>query len=277
MSNALATILQSLPTTIDGGLDEDTLAVAGNAMNGNKRISIKGRVFRKYVGGKEQSVNTDNFMNVIFVKLAHDASRTFYSSGYKEGAKIAPVCWSSDSKTPNAEVKTPGGVSCSECPNSVKGSGQNGMGTACKLSWRTAVVLENDPGGDVYQLVLPATSSFGKEENGRWPFRPYVQMLANNNVSAGRVSTRMEFDINSPVPRVLFSPAKAVPAETVDVIKAQGKSVAAENAIKLTVFKVDNGDEEGDSPQPVRREAPTRAPAVPTGEVSDVIKKWAKK
>jgi hypothetical protein len=138
-------------------------------------------------------------------------------------------------------------------------------------------VLENDPGGDVYQLVLPATSSFGKEENGRWPFRPYVQMLANNNVSAGRVSTRMEFDINSPVPRVLFSPAKAVPAETVDVIKAQGKSVAAENAIKLTVFKVDNGDEEGDSPQPVRREAPTRAPAVPTGEVSDVIKKWAKK
>jgi hypothetical protein len=102
-------------------------------------------------------------------------------------------------------------------------------------------------------------------------------MLANNNVSAGRVSTRMEFDINSPVPRVLFSPAKAVPAETVDVIKAQGKSVAAENAIKLTVFKVDNGDEEGDSPQPVRREAPTRAPAVPTGEVSDVIKKWAKK
>ena len=76
MSNALATILQSLPTTIDGGLDEDTLAVAGNAMNGSKRISIKGRVFRKYVGGKEQSVNTDNFMNVIFVKLAHDASRT---------------------------------------------------------------------------------------------------------------------------------------------------------------------------------------------------------
>jgi hypothetical protein len=277
MSNQIATMLQSLQTTIEGGLDEDTLAVAGNSINGNKRISIKGRVFRKYVGGKEQSVNTDNFMNIVFVKMSHDASRTFYSSGYKEGVKIAPVCWSSDSKTPNAEVKTPGGPSCSECPNSVKGSGQNGMGTACKLSWRTAVVLENDPGGDVYQLVLPATSSFGKEENGRWPFRPYVQMLANNNVSAGRVSTRMEFDINSPVPRVLFSPAKAIPPEMVDTIKAQGKSAAAENAVKLTVFKVDNGDEEGDSPEPIRREAPNRAPAVPTGEVADVLKKWAKK
>ena len=36
-----------------GGLDEDTLAVAGGNRQGNKRISIKGGVFRKYAGGKE--------------------------------------------------------------------------------------------------------------------------------------------------------------------------------------------------------------------------------
>jgi len=34
------------------GLDDDTLAVAGGARQ-NKRISIKGGVFRKYAGGKE--------------------------------------------------------------------------------------------------------------------------------------------------------------------------------------------------------------------------------
>jgi len=33
-----------------GGLDEDTLAVAGGNRQGSKRISIKGSVFRKHAG-----------------------------------------------------------------------------------------------------------------------------------------------------------------------------------------------------------------------------------
>lgn len=277
MSNEIANIIQSLPSIVETGLDEDTLAVAGNAVMGNKRISIKGRVFRKIVSGKEQSVNTDNHMNVIFVKLSHDASRTFYSSTYKEGSKVSPVCWSADSKVPSPDVSNPCASSCSECPNSVKGSGQGGQGTACKLSWRTAVVLANDPEGDVYQLVLPATSAFGKEENGRWPFRPYIQMLANNNVSAGSVVTKMQFDINSPVPRLLFSPVEAVPPQYREAIKRQGKTPAAENAIKLTVYKADGGDE-GEAPpsEPVRREA-KRDDTQPVSDASEVIKRWAKK
>jgi hypothetical protein len=273
MSNELANIIQDLPSIVETGLDADTLAVAGGA-GGSKRISIKGRVFRKIVSGKEQSVNTENSMNVVFVKLAHDASRTFYASTWKEGTKTSPVCWSGDSKTPSPEVESPAASNCAECPNSVKGSGQGGMGTACKLSWRTAVVLANDPEGDVYQLVLPATSTFGKEENGRWPFRPYVQMLAANNVSAGSVVTKMQFDINSPVPRLLFSPVEAVRPELREAVKRQGKTPAAENAIKLTVFKADEG-EEGDAP-PVRREAARPADTQAVSDTSEVIKKWAK-
>jgi hypothetical protein len=277
MSNDLANIIQSLPSIVETGLDADTLAVAGGAIQGNKRISIKGRVFRKIVSGKEQSVNTDNHMNVIFVKLAHDASRTFYSSTYKEGSKTAPVCWSADSKVPSAEVPSPCASSCSECPNSVKGSGQGGQGTACKLSWRTAVVLANDPEGDVYQLVLPATSAFGKEENGRWPFRPYIQMLANNNVSAGSVVTKMQFDINAPVPRLLFSPVEAVAPQFREGVKRQGKTPAAENAVKLTVYKTDGGDE-GEAPanEPVKREA-RREETQPVADATEVIKRWTKK
>jgi len=214
MSNELAV----LGNLVELGLDEDTLAVAGGATKGSKRISIEGRVFRKIVAGKEQSVNTDISMNIIFVKMAHEASRTFYSQTYKKGVKISPTCWSNDSKTPDEDVKEPCAPTCATCPNSVKGSGQGGTGAACRLSWRTAVVLPNDPGGDVYQLVLPATSAFGKEENGRWPFRPYVQMLANNNVSAGRVVTKMEFDTNSSTPKLLFSPQAAVPPESRDIV-----------------------------------------------------------
>lgn len=281
MSNQLATMFQG-SDLIELGLDEDTLAVAGNATKGNKRISIEGRVFRKIVGGKEQSVNTDNYMNVIVVKMAHDASRTYYSSSYKKGVKLSPACWSNDSKVPDAEVRAPYAETCSTCPNSVKGSGQGGTGTACRLSWRTAVVLPNDPSGDVYQLVLPATSSFGKEEGGKWPFRPYIQMLANNNVSAGRVVTKMQFDINSPVPRLLFSPVSAVPPDMRDAVIQQGKTPAAENAVRLTVYKTDATEEVEPPSQPDAISEPTkRQTAKPAGaaadDVNDIVKKWTKK
>jgi len=274
MSNDLATIL-GVNNLVELGLDEDTKAVAGGATSGNVRISIEGRVFRKIVGGKEVSVNGDSSMNVIIVKMAHDASRTYYASAYKKGVKLSPACWSNDSKTPDAEVEAPQASTCAECPQSVKGSGQGGMGTACRLSWRTAVVLPNDPAGHVHQLVLPATSTFGKEENGRWPFRPYVQMLANNNVSAGKVITKMEFDINSSVPRLLFSPVGAVPEEHRNILLVQSKSPASENAIKLTVYKTDSQGVEPEA-EPTKREV-KKPTAEKVEEVSDIVKKWTKK
>jgi hypothetical protein len=268
-----------------GGLDEDTLAVAGGNRQGNKRLSIKGSVFRKYAGGKEIGAIEDRFMNVIIVKMAHKASRMFYDKGYKEGEKVSPACWSSDSEKPDAEVKIPAASSCVSCPNSAKGSGDNGVGAKCKLSWRTAVVLPNDPAGDVMQLVLPATSAFGKEDNGRWPFRPYIQHLASHNVSAGRVITKMAFDTKAPTPKVLFAPVGAVPDEDLEIIARQAKSPAAEAAIKLNVYQVDSsgdadvavaGLEVEVEAAPVKRESKAAA-GEKASDVSDVVKKWSKK
>ena len=294
MSNDIVAVDLNALAIATGGLDEDTLAVAGGARQGNKRISIKGGVFRKYVGGKEVGTIEDRHMNVIIVKMAHHASRMYYDKGYKEGEKVSPACWSSDSQTPDEGVKNPPASTCTTCPNSVKGSGENGLGTKCKLSWRTAVVLPNDPGGDVMQLVLPATSAFGKEDNGRWPFRPYVQHLASHNVSAGRIITRMAFDTKSPTPKVLFSPAGAVPQEDLAIIAQQAKSQAAENAIKLNVFQTDAtadggvdftpaqpapvavGGVEASVAEPVLRESKTTAGEA-AADVSAVVKKWAKK
>ena len=269
-----------------GGLDEDTLAVAGGNRQGNKRLSIKGSVFRKYAGGKEIGAIEDRFMNVIIVKMAHKASRMYYDQGYREGEKVSPACWSSDSEIPDADVKTPVASSCNSCPNSAKGSGDNGIGAKCKLSWRTAVVLPNDPAGDVMQLVLPATSAFGKEDNGRWPFRPYIQHLASHNVSAGRVVTKMAFDTKSPTPKVLFAPVGAVPDADLEIIARQAKSPAAEAAIKLNVFQSDStGDvevavasvsAEVEVEEPKKRESKAAA-GEKASDVSDIVKKWSKK
>lgn len=281
MSNEIIASLKSELALIKG-VDDDTRAVAGGGGgNALKRISIKGGVFRKYAGGKEIGAIEDRHMNVIFVKMSHTPSRTFYTGAYKEGEKIAPVCWSSDSKVPDAEVKNPQSSKCETCQWSVKGSGQGGSGTACRLSWRTAVVLPQDPGGDVMQLVLPATSCFGKEEGGKWPFRPYVQMLANNDISAGRVVTKMQFDTKSPVPKLLFSPIAAVTPETVEVIQRQKESSAAENAVKLTVYQADESKDTGEvavaQAEPKVRETGATPTAAPAADVSDVVKKWAKK
>jgi hypothetical protein len=285
MSNDLATMFSGAMTPI-AGLDEDTLAVAGGARQGSKRISIKGGVFRKYSGGKEIGAIEDRHMNVIFVKMAHKASRMFYDATYQEGQKVSPVCWSTDSEKPDADVKTPCASTCLDCSKSVKGSGQGGTGTACRLSWRTAVVLPNDPSGDVMQLVLPATSAFGKEDNGRWPFRPYIQHLASHNVSAGRVITKMAFDTKSPTPKVVFAPAGKVPDEDLLAIAAQAKSPAAEAAIKMNVFQADSTGEvevpshrnevvEDEAP-PVKVES-KKAAASEEKDISDVVKKWSKK
>ena len=273
MSNELAVVLQQA-SLVTKGLDDDTKAVAGGMQN--YRISLAGGTFRMIVNGKEQASIEDRSMNVVFVKMAHNPSRTYYEGAYKEGQKSSPVCWSSDSKTPDPEVKNPVAPNCAGCPNAIKGSGQGGSGTACRMSWRTAVVLPQQLDGPVYQLVLPATSSFGEEENGRWPFRPYIQMLASHNVSAGAVVTKMQFDTKAKVPRVLFSPAGAVDTDDLDSIRKQSQAPSAINAVKMTVYQSDRNE---DDAEPTKRESDKRiqVEATSDGTTTDLVKKWAKK
>jgi len=212
--------------------------------------------------------------------MAHDPSRTFYAEAYKEGEKCSPTCWSSDSKKPDVDVKNPVASTCDQCPNSAKGSGTGGVGTSCRLSWRTAVVLPNDPKGDIMQLVIPATSAFGKEDNGRWPFKAYINMLAQNNVSAGRVVTKMQFDTKTKYAKVLFSPAAAVPDEDYEAVRAQGKNATADNAVKLTVYQQEGGADEVAAPEtaePVKRESAPKVAKAEGNDVTDIVKKWSKK
>ena len=296
MSTDIIAQLKQNALAVPTGVDEDTLAVAGGSVNnGTKRISIRGGVFRKVVGGKEVASIEDRHMNVIIAKMAHNASRTFYDTSYKEGEKVAPVCWSNDSNKPDPEVENPPASACNQCPHSVRGAEKS-----CRLSWRTAVVLPDDPSGDVLQLVLPATSAFGKEDNGKWPFRPYIQMLASNNISASKVITKMQFDTKSPTPKILFSPAGIVPEEHHALIDEQKKSQAAQQAVNLTVYQADSsGSTENkveapqtqakSNPEPVQTDAVTddveepikreadKPQAEKVNDVSDVINKWATK
>jgi hypothetical protein len=88
----------------------------------------------------------------------------------------------------------------------------------------------------------------------------------------------------------LFSPAGKVPDEDLPTIAQQAKSVAAETAVKMNVFQSDNSGEtevarpqsarqeveEGDMPEPIKRESTKAAPS-DEKDISDVVKKWSKK
>ena len=71
----LKAILEKNPNI---GLDEDTIAVSQSAFsNQTKRISLRGGVFRKIVGGKEVSTADTYIMNIIIVKMAQTPSRVY--------------------------------------------------------------------------------------------------------------------------------------------------------------------------------------------------------
>ena len=292
MSTDLIAQLQQSSALVTKGLNEDTLAVAGGAATGSKRISIKGGVFRKYVNGKEVGAIDERHMDVIFVRMAHNPHRMFYSSSYKEGEKVTPTCWSSDSRTPDKEVKEPQAPACNQCPHSIKGANPG-----CRLHWRTAVVLPNDP-KEVMQLIIPGKSCWGSEETGRRPFQPYVRYLASNGISNNVVITRMQFDTAVQHPRILFQATGAVPAEMIPVLEEVGQTTTAENYIKLSVYQPEEDQLKVEIPQaaptsapaqaaptapvtdvaePVLRESTVAPPQAPKADVSSIINKWAAK
>ena len=191
---------------------------------------------------------------------------------------MSPVCWSNDSTAPDPEVLAPQSKFCHACPNSVRGSGSGGTGSACRLSWRLAVVSADDPSGDVMQLVLPGNSCFGKEEEGKWPFKAYIQMLVKNNVSASKLVTKMQFDNNPTRNRVLFSPVAAVVEEHKEILKRQADSPAAQSAIKLSVYQPPEAVRETvkfEVFDDVKKGVTTRSERQEQ-EVLDIVNKWKK-
>jgi hypothetical protein len=221
-------------------LDDTTKKLAGNG--GGMRISIRGSVWRLMNGGEEISRNEDRAMNVVVVASSPDVSRNYYDGPYEDGQSVPPTCWSSDDKTPDANVPEDQkqSASCATCPQNIAGSGNNGESRACKYARRLAVALENDPKGGVYQLQLPAQSIFGKPEaDGKMPLQAYAKLLVQNKLPINAVVTEMRFDTNSSTPKVTFRPVRPLTQEEYERAKEQGQSQEAQEAIRFTVFQTD--------------------------------------
>lgn len=238
MSNDIALFPGNLPSYLKGGaqLDATTKALVGSG--GGKRISIKGSVFRLVVDGQEIAQKDERFLPVVVVAAAPAVSRTFYASTYQEGVTVQPDCWSPDGITPDATSEAVQAKSCASCPQNVAGSGQKGS-RACRYSQRIAVVLDNDMGGDVFQVTLPAQSIFGKPEAGKMPLQAYAKHLAGHGVPITAVVTEMRFDTASATPKLTFKPLRPLTEDEFNICKEQGSSMDAVSAITMSVAQVD--------------------------------------
>ena len=289
MSTDLITQLQQNSLMAPGGLNADTLAVAGRA--NNRRLSVEGGKFNLVVNGNEIA-STDKEIEVIFVKMAHTPSRTFYGSAYTPGAKSKPLCWSNNAQTPDTDVKTPQAPACNQCQHSIRGATP-----ACKLSWRTAVVQPGKP-NDVMQLILSPKSCFGEEVNGKRPFQTYIRFLAANGINNNNVITKISFDKSVTYQKLLFEPSGAVPMDMLKVLNNVSNSDEAKNYVTLRVYQ--ETEEETPVAQPtlttpsappitpvapvtdvaeptLRASEPVAPPAAPKADVSSIINKWSSK
>jgi len=276
-------------------------AVTKNLMGGgslSKRISIRGGVWRLLSGGKEIAVNEDRSMNFVIVNAAEKTSRSFYEGAYDPDAEksASASCWSADSEKPDATVENPQSPTCATCPKNIKGSGQ-GDSRACRFNHRLAVVLENDLGGDVFQLTLPAASIFGSGENGKLPLNAYVKFLAGFNVPVTCVVTEARFDTSASTPKLTFKAVRPLTEDESAVCEKAGQTAAAKQAITFTVGKSDSKqkqlenkaefapepkEEKSAEPaaeeaeqQPKKRETKAATPAPKAAkDAADLLKEW---
>ena len=265
---------QEVPSFLQGanGLNELTKSLAGKTVGGGKRISIRGGVFRKIVGGEEVGKITSRELNVIIVNASKGVSRIYYAGKYDPNAIVPPTCVSNDGVHPDTKDEGRQSDSCATCAQNIAGSG-NGNSRACRYTRKIAVVLENDPTGDVYQLQLPSTSIFGKGEGNLHPFESYIKFIAGNGRNINQIVTQISLDTDSDTPKLLFSPVRHISEEEWLLASAAGDSLEAKNAITLTVAQTDGVVK----PKLVAPVAKPVTQMEPDEEVSEPVKRATKK
>lgn len=287
-----------IPDYLREASDATTKDIAGSS--GGKQISIKGGVWRMVVGGEEVAKNEERSMNIVVISAGKGVSRTFYADKYEEGKDIKPACWSAEGVVPNEEVPEPQAKTCATCPQNIEGSGE-GKSRACRYSKRLAVALENDVGGNIYRLSVPAKSYFGKADGDKMPLQAYGKFLSGHGIPITGVVTEARFDTSEAVPVLKFRAVRPLAREEWEVAKAQSLTEDAMQAVefKMVPSKSDNKQAAlpaafKEAPIPAKEEAPAKVqaeevaepvkraptkakaePAAASKNVADILSDWA--
>jgi hypothetical protein len=279
-----------IPDYLREASDATTKDIAGSS--GGKSISIKGGVWRMIVGGEEVAKNEDRAMNLVIIASGKGVTRTYYAEKYEEGKDIKPACWSAEGIVPNEEVTNPQSTSCATCAQNIEGSGE-GKSRACRFSKRLAVALENDIGGNIYRLSVPAKSYFGRAEGEKMPLQAFGKFLSGHGIPITGIVTEARFDTSEAVPVLKFRAVRPLERSEWEEAKAQSLTEDTRNAIefKMVPSKA-SGEQQAalpqafkdtpvvavqteDVPEPTKRAVKAKAETAAPKNVADILSDWA--
>ena len=181
------------------------------------RIVFNGKGSWEMKLGSESQKNIESKdLNVIIVGVAPQISRAFYEDAYTPGFAKPPICWSTDSVTPNNAIANPQASTCIACPKNIKApSGSK----PCRFFRRIAAVSPDDINGQIYQMQLPATTIFPKNDGTKMAFNGYVKYLSSKNTPIDRVITQMYFDEEVSYGKLFFAAIEFVSEENTKVLE----------------------------------------------------------
>jgi len=250
--------------------------------------------FKRIVNGEQVGNAVRGELNVIIINSLPEVSRIYYADKFDPNKEATlPNCWSNRGDKPEAAAKDPQHSNCADCPQNVKGSGENGS-KACRYQRRVAVLLADDPSGDVYQFNIPAKSLFGKGTGNSHPFESYTKFLSSNGEGIDNVVTNISFDSNADTMELLFTPVRNISDGEYELVRAaQAKpetkmytaiTVAQTDGVKKPPAaveekpkaKVTRSDEPEESDEPVKRSNKKSSDTAPAGKksLSDVVDAW---
>ena len=267
MSNEMILLNTNAPLNLPAHLQGQNLGVTAGILAtlgaGGNRIGLKGSRFRIVVNGKEESVLEENYLDVIIVGVLPHISRMYYEGEYDQSGqtKAKPTCFSEAGDAPPADLPTKQSDKCDTCQWNVKGSKVVGnvKMKACGFFQRLVVMLANDPDRRLFKLDIKSQGIFGDSHANvnKYNIRDYGKLLGNRGIDACTVVTRVSFDIESSVPKLLFTPAAFVDPASFEAVKEAVIGEEVKNLLKITMATVDLSGEE-DAPA---QEEPVTPPA----------------
>mgnify|MGYP003624441785 FL=1 len=199
-----------------------------------RRISLHGSKF-SVVDNLETAIIGNPHKDIIIVNAA-PVSRSYFENAYDPNRSSAPTCWSPDTTRPSEDVaqENKQATRCMDCPQNIRGSGGN-RGRACRFAQRLAVVFEEQL-DKVYQLQLPATSIYGRGNNGHMPMQDYVKFLSSRGSVATRIVTRVYFDERSSIPKLYFKPIRSLTEDEIHKVSELKNHPDTLKSISLDVY-----------------------------------------
>lgn len=193
----------------------------GGGMDGNlyPRLAFKSGRFR-IRNGEDEIVLKSTEIDVIILKDYPHISRLFFGSGYDpDGENGRPTCASADGVNPLPTVPNPQNGLCATCPQNEKGSNITDDGKksrACGFFKRLIVKVVGYE--DIGPVVadMKAMTLFGESRSSEnwWSLKAYFARLKKNGVLPFQIVTKLGFDVDESVPKILFQPTEYVSEHT---------------------------------------------------------------